>query len=95
MQQAMVIASVSRATVLAIHSGACSRVGEGELRILRVVRPDGSPLVFLACGDAFSYPLIDQPVLRSEARVFILPADAQVWGRCANKMDLRHERLRG
>ena len=79
---ASLLLNAGRATVLAIENGQCMRVGEGELRILRVTQAEGggssgSALEFLACGDDFSYPLMDQPVLRSEARVFILPAGAQ------------------
>ena len=78
-QLAALLCSVSRATVLAIQQGTCTRLGEGELRILCVEQGEGTPLVLLTCGETFSYPLIDQPVLRSDERVFILPADAQVW----------------
>ena len=75
---ASLLATVSRATVLSVQHGQCTRVSDGELRVLSVPQAGGEPLVLLTCGESFSYPLIEQPVLRSGDRVFILPAEAQM-----------------
>ena len=63
--------SVPACQVLSVNGGAVERIAGGELQLLQ----SGS-MVFLACGTAFGYPLVNQPVLKSEERVFILPAEA-------------------
>ena len=65
-------------TVLSVSAGTVVRVGSGELRVLATPIPGGlgGDLLLITCGDIFSYPLVDQPVLKAEERVYILPAEA-------------------
>lgn len=56
--------------ILRVCGGQVERVTTGALQVLQ-----HASMLFLVCQNAFSYPLVNQPVLKSEERVFILPAE--------------------
>jgi len=69
---ATLLMSIPDTMVLRVQGGAVERLASGALQILQ----SAGGMVFLVLGSGFSYPLVHQPCLKSEDRVFILPAEA-------------------
>lgn len=64
--------SLPGARIVSITDGAVGHVAEGTVEVV-AARASDEEMMMLACG-SFSYPLIDQVAMKSDERIFVLPA---------------------
>jgi hypothetical protein len=63
---------VDGAQIVQVAGGDIQRVAHGRLSVLSATS-SAEKMLFLLCED-FSYPLVDQPVMKSDDRLYLLPA---------------------
>lgn len=73
MASAHCLATVPDAKLVCVSQGIVSHSSSGTISILRTDADGEASLVFLLL-DTFSYPLVDQTLMKSSERVYILPA---------------------
>lgn len=65
--------AIDGAQIVSVQSGQVIRVANGKLSVLSAAVTSHQRMLFLLC-DNFSYPLVEQPVMKSDDRLYLLPA---------------------
>lgn len=64
--------SLNNVDIVSVCDGIITRVASGKISVLSAIT-GSTNMLFLLC-DSFSYPLVEQPIMKSDDRLYLLPA---------------------